>query len=220
MACWDISLKNCCHCIASLSCKLNYIKQLLYVVKRQVLRTVSQHSQLYLHLAEKIFYQILDTLQERGHFPCENSCTLQVFYKIFATCQELCIKCKVSYTILAVTCKKQDTFSAYSMHRMYKHLQDTFPGVSQSLNSRRLGKYHCSTLSNIFQRIGSLRGENEIPLKNNVKPYASCTARDMYRSPCKPKSKQKLSVCKLLESFNLSMNHHPGGKGQWLSPNL
>ena len=118
------------------SCKIDYIKQLLYVVKSQALRTVSWYSQLYIHFPEKSIS--LDTLQERGHFLCKNSSTFQVSYKNFATCYELCIKYKVSHIILAVSCKKQDTFSAYSMHRICKHLKDIFPGVSQSLDSSRL----------------------------------------------------------------------------------
>ena len=136
MALLHILLKVCCHCITSFSCKINYIKQLLYVVKSQALRTVSWYSQLYIHFPEKSIS--LDTLQERGHFLCKNSSTFQVSYKNFATCYELCIKYKVSHIILAVSCKKQDTFSAYSMYRICKHLKDIFPGVSQSLDSSRL----------------------------------------------------------------------------------
>ena len=136
--CWHLSLKVCCHCIASFSYKLNYIKQLVYVVKSQVIRTVPQYSQLYFHFPEKkMFYQILDTLQERVHFPCKNSCTLQDF----VTCQELCIKCKVSYTITAVSCKKyighiQCTFNAQNVQALARY----FPWVILVTRLQQIGK--------------------------------------------------------------------------------
>ena len=74
----------------------------------------------------KISCKILDTLQEKGHFTCK---FLTRFLLLAKNCARNVKFLAQFLQVLQVSCKKGDIFSARSVHRTCKYLQDIFPWV-------------------------------------------------------------------------------------------
>ena len=77
----------------------------------------------------KISCKILDTLQEKGHFTCKILAPCK-FLTRFLLLTKNCarnVKFLAQFLqVLQVSCKKRDIFSARSVHRTCKYLQDIF----------------------------------------------------------------------------------------------
>ena len=81
----------------------------------------------------KISCKILDTLQEKGHFPCKilAPCKfLTTFLLLAKNCARNVKFLAQSLQVLQVSCKKGDIFTARLVHKACKHLQDIFPWES------------------------------------------------------------------------------------------
>ena len=73
--------------------------------------------------------KILDTLQEKGHFPCKilAPCEFLTRFLLLAMNYARNVKFLAQFLqVLQDSCKKGDIFRAHSVHRTCKNLQDIF----------------------------------------------------------------------------------------------
>ena len=127
----------------------------------------------------------------KGTFYVQDSCTLQVPCKFLTRFLLLTKNCARNVKFLAqflqvlqVSCKKRDIFSARSVHRTCKYLQDTFPWGGWLLSSQKvvwlltIGYFRWLSLDFHLNR----GRRSEYTLYWSVTPLHFWTSRVLYRS--------------------------------------